>query len=642
MCASVYEMGTLNFTLEHKSPINVNGVTLDPKPDWTFDDLISELHSLQLKQAATVKSPIFTKTQPRDFPKKSKVFVMRAPDYGDTVVDDEENQDPNMVVGKRFGCADYYVSDSDSDSSEDELALEGTQVHLMDPVGLLEGLLYERELEHQNWVEEEIRRTIDLLEMDLLNENGRLNSAHMQLERLAEVRREMDRKSDTQYRRKIAEALDNHLIAVQRNHEHKSQIEERKIRNDAAFEEAKRKEKAIQEEKVRQEKAKAEAEALKRRTEEAQKEAERQVKKEAEAKKVFETTKPSVDEKDLRSKPNSIVEPLKETKDRDSSIRAADRALKAEAERQQKYNNLVQKKEALGLSSDKDFRSFEQQIGRHIKQIAGSRENLRKKATELSKIINDPSCPQVVSVIAFAKKMVSRFESVGANFDSTAFACGHVIVLVTSQVPLAMDIFLAELHKACIYTVPKHIVKQKSGLNEEAYQKALGYREEDGKIESKEQYLSRLESFMKLYGALVQTDIDGVRNLHGIEEGWAWLARLLNSLPANLYTAVAVNAFLKMAGFKLYRKFKSQFGKILNLISNNFVGVLEQRGHQDLAKVIMEIKLYINNKQYLKEPEGWQMQTSLLSGDERVLDSDSNYHQNQYYQNQYYYQGNRW
>lgn len=627
--------------LEHKSPVNVNGLTLDPKPDWTFDDLISELHSLQLMQAATVKSPIFTKTQPRDFLKKSKAFVMRVPDYEDTVVHDEENQNPNVVAGKRFGCADYYVSDSDS--SEDELALEGTQAHLMDPVGLLEGLLYERELEHQNWVEEEIRRTIDLLEMDLLNENGRLTSAHMQLERLAEVRREMDRKLDTQYRRKIAEALDNHLIAVQRNHEHKSQIEERKIRNDAAFEEAKRKEKAIQEEKVRQEKAKAEAEALKRRTEEAQKEAERQVKKEAEAKKVSETTKPNVEEKDLRSKPNSIVEPLKETKDRDSSIRAADRALKAEAERQQKYNNLVQKKEAMGLSSDKDFRSFEQQIGRHIKQIAGSRENLRKKAHELSKIINDPSCPQVVSVTAFAKKMVSRFESVGANFDSTAFACGHVIVLVTSQVPLAMDIFLAELHRACIYTVPKHIVKQKSGLNEEAYQKALGYREEeDGKIESKEQYLSRLESFMKLYGALVQTDIDGVRNLHGIEEGWAWLARLLNSLPANLYTAVAVNAFLKMAGFKLYRKFKSQFVKILNLISTNFVGVLEQRGHQDLAKVIMEIKLYINNKQYLKEPEGWQMQTSLLSGDERVLDSDSNYHQNQYYQNQYYYQGNRW
>ena len=55
-----------------------------------------------------------------------------------------------------------------------------------------------------------------------------------------------------------AEALDNHMTAVQRDHEHRSQIEERRIRNEAAIEEA-RKEKALQEEKLRQEKAKAEA-----------------------------------------------------------------------------------------------------------------------------------------------------------------------------------------------------------------------------------------------------------------------------------------------------------------------------------------------------------------------------------------------
>ena len=57
-----------------------------------------------------------------------------------------------------------------------------------------------------------------------------------------------------------AEALDNHLTAVQRDHELRSQIEERKIRSDAAYEEAKRREKALQEEKIRQEKSKAESE----------------------------------------------------------------------------------------------------------------------------------------------------------------------------------------------------------------------------------------------------------------------------------------------------------------------------------------------------------------------------------------------
>ena len=50
------------------------------------------------------------------------------------------------------------------------------------------------------------------------------------------------------------------MTAVQRDHELRSQIEERKIRSDAAYEEAKRKEKALQEEKVREEKAKVESE----------------------------------------------------------------------------------------------------------------------------------------------------------------------------------------------------------------------------------------------------------------------------------------------------------------------------------------------------------------------------------------------
>ena len=57
-----------------------------------------------------------------------------------------------------------------------------------------------------------------------------------------------------------AEALDTHLTAIQREHEIKSQIEERKIRSEEAQEEARRRERAHQEEKIRQEKARAEAE----------------------------------------------------------------------------------------------------------------------------------------------------------------------------------------------------------------------------------------------------------------------------------------------------------------------------------------------------------------------------------------------
>ncbi|KAF5175156.1 Gle1, partial [Thalictrum thalictroides] len=181
------------------------------------------------------------------------------------------------------------------------------------------------------------------------------------------------------------------------------------------------------------------------------------------------------------------------------------------------------------------------------------------------------------------------------------------------QAPLAMDLLLAEFHKACIFTVPKYVVKSQSGLSKEAYLKLLGYREEDGKLETEDKYLGRVESCMKLYGALVQTEINGVRNLHGLEEGWAWLARFLNFLPANIYTAVALEAFIKMAGFALFRRYKSQFKKILNLISQHFVSALEERGDSNLNPIIMKLKFYIDTNQYCKEPEGWRIETSLLS-----------------------------
>ncbi|GMP82599.1 hypothetical protein CsSME_00036833 [Camellia sinensis var. sinensis] len=145
-----------------------------------------------------------------------------------------------------------------------------------------------------------------------------------------------------------------------------------------------------------------------------------------------------------------------------------------------------------------------------------------------------------ISIAMFAEKIIDQC----VNPNKALFAYAHVIVLVASQVPLAMDLVLAKLNRVCIYTVPKYINYSKSAFDtNEAYHKAIGYKEEDGEIESEESYVSRIESYMKLYGALVQ--VESVQNRHGMGEGWAWLARFLNALPANLYTAVALQAFLE-------------------------------------------------------------------------------------------------
>ncbi|KAH7570389.1 hypothetical protein JRO89_XS05G0099100 [Xanthoceras sorbifolium] len=113
--------------------------------------------------------------------------------------------------------------------------------------------------------------------------------------------------------------------------------------------------------------------------------------------------------------------------------------------------------------------------------------------------------------------------------DNAAFACGYVIVMVTSQVPDAMDLLLSEFHKACIYTVPKHLV------------------------------------------------------------------------------------YSEMAGYALYRKYKSQFGKMLKIITDNFLNALRSREVQELKPVIAEIQCYIEDRKFLEEPEGRTLQAALLS-----------------------------
>lgn len=40
--------------------------------------------------------------------------------------------------------------------------------------------------------------------------------------------------------------------------------------------------------------------------------------------------------------------------------------------------------------------------------------------------------------------------------------------------------------------------------SKDAYYKSIGFREDEGKIENVDDYLKRIESYMKLYGALVQ------------------------------------------------------------------------------------------------------------------------------------------
>ncbi|CAI9300049.1 unnamed protein product [Lactuca saligna] len=582
-----------------------------------------ELNAVDHKLQASSLVPLpFSKTHSSDLSvvihaeKNTKPFVMHVSD----------DDDDDVVNSGRFACDEIYLSDdvdSDSDSSTE------AQCSLMDKGGLIEGALIELSHEHQLSVAEEIRSRISAFGTDFTNEKEKLTNAISRAEKSKEARRELDRKRDLQYQRIIAEALDNHLTDVQRHHEYKSQIEEKKIRDDAAIEESKRKQKALQEEKVRQEKMKSE---------EAKRQAEKKREEEMKAKaKALEDEKRAAKEAAMLSMAESqrkAAEALTASNElnKPSSgnvVKGAESGLKMEEKRVQMYKQVIGKDLVSEMDSNKEYRSHGMQMARRIKTITGTKENVRTKADELVKLMNS-TFPQSINIGIFADKIVSQ--STNASSNSVLYGYGHVIVMVTSKIPHAMEILLAKLNKVCIFTVPKYLSYSEGAFeSREAYYKAIGYEEEeDGKLESTDTYVGRLTQHMKLYAALIQTEVDGFRNLHGIEEGWKWLARFLNALPANIYTGVALQAFIELAGFGMYKRYKNQFKKLLNIISQDFLKALKEREDPKVTKVVISLENYIQSKEFLKEPEGWRLQDSLLSHGFVPNESDD---QQQYYNN---------
>lgn len=547
--------------------------------------------------------------------------MMRVEEEDDTEEEDDDNsyEEARGLVanGARFSCND--LESSDFEDSEDELDGRIAPYHLMEKRSLEKSILLELEREHHLKVQEEVRSKLAALEVCHQNEIQRTISAFARLQKYAESRKEIDRRLDVHFQRKIAEVLDKHLSMVQRDHEQKSQIVERKIRDDAALEEAKRKEQAIKEEKIRQERARQEAEARQKAAAklaaEAQKAAYEAAQKEAaekEAAKLREavaSTSGQISQNNVSGATmvkNEIKSGLQGIK-----VFANNSALEAESRRLALHDQVP-----ANINLSKEYSKYDRQIAKSISKLMPTTDSVRARGSELTKALDGQDCPRPIACRLFANKIISIVKSRNTKdktFGNLAFACGYVMLLVTNQVPDAMDYLLAEFHKVCIYTVPKHLHALNAQARNKDYYKLIGYQEENGQLESTESYLTYVVAYVKLYAAMIQTEIKGVRHPHGLAEGWKWLAMFLNALPATTATACALHAFLKMAGFALHKKYGSQFMKILDVISRCFLPALKEQGSKVQAEAVNNLQNYLNDKIYLVEPEGQYLAQQLLS-----------------------------
>ncbi|CAN6875523.1 unnamed protein product [Brassica oleracea] len=177
-CVWVFLIQLINkgIVLEPPCPRRFDGISIDPEPNWNFDSLLSEIESVEKKLNVFSKFPQpFTQTTLR-MGRRGGGFVMR-------VSEDE------------IFCA--Y-----NDESDDEFDCE-PESFLLSKMGFAESALYEVINDHQTEVKEDIKSQVSVAETEMLQEIETFRSAIARVEKYKETRKEVERKLDLQYQRKV-------------------------------------------------------------------------------------------------------------------------------------------------------------------------------------------------------------------------------------------------------------------------------------------------------------------------------------------------------------------------------------------------------------------------------------------------------
>ena len=169
--------------------------------------------------------------------------------------------------------------------------------------------------------------------------------------------------------------------------------------------------------------------------------------------------------------------------------------------------------------------------------------------------------------------VVEGARQVSSNPES-AFIYASVIVGIWSAFPDVGELILAHFQRSYPYLVPYYLPKQE-GQSTNDYHKVLGYSIVNDKIEDQDHFLKKFSGTVQLYAAVI-TSSDQADHPHGIEQGWAWLARVLNLKPHPSVTATMLYEFIKVAGHALMKKYGRQFQKLLLVLWKEFVPAIEE------------------------------------------------------------------
>lgn len=208
-----------------------------------------------------------------------------------------------------------------------------------------------------------------------------------------------------------------------------------------------------------------------------------------------------------------------------------------------------------------------------------------------------------------AEKFVKQGEEEVASNHLAAFPIAVVASGVWELHPKVGKLILGHLHKMCPYAVP-YYPPMKEGMSVEDYQRILGYRVDDSKVEEQDSFLKRMSGMIRLYAAIIQLKWPYNKqghHPHGLNHGWRWLAQILNMEPLADVTATILFDFLEVCGNALMKQYQGQFWKLLLLIKEEYFPRIEavtssgQMGSVTRLKQFLETSL---RTQQIPSPKG--------------------------------------
>jgi nucleoporin GLE1 len=112
------------------------------------------------------------------------------------------------------------------------------------------------------------------------------------------------------------------------------------------------------------------------------------------------------------------------------------------------------------------------------------------------------------------------------------------------------------------------------------FQRSLGYKIIDGKIEEDVHYFKRMSGVMHLYFTfLMQCTSENksveTKSFDGLKVAWQWISDILNMTPRPNITAEVLSIFFKCCGFQMHKSYGKQFVKLVQICSSDYLKLIE-------------------------------------------------------------------